>query len=277
MAGFQPQFHLTRGGVRLDLLTMSAREKEPDVYEDPLTPFGPLDTLVSLGLWPVALAQMGGWLPIFALMDRFFIPGRDIDRLARFVCRSGTLSVGIRVQVQGQEHFQPGQAHVIAFNHVSLLDTPVLVQAVPVYCRTFQEMGHQKIPLYGRFVRLMGQLPVQRGNQRLNEESYAAALEMLRQGKSFGVFPEGHRTRDGKLGRFYPGGFRLAIEAGAPIIPAVTRGLRNLCPAKEWRMRPGKVEVVFGAPIPTADLTLDDTDSLSGQVREQMNWLLRQG
>ena len=276
MAGFAPQFHLTRGGDHLDLLFMSARDQDLEVYQEPLTPFGPRDTLVSLGLWPVALAQMGCWLPIFVLLDRFFIPGRDIDRLARFVSRMITLSVGIWVRVKGREHFQPGQAYVIAFNHVSLLDTPVFVQAVPVYSRTFQEMGHQKIPLYGRFVRLMGQLPVQRGNKRLNDESYAAALEMLRQGKSFGVLPEGHRTRDGRIGPFYPGAFRLAIEAGAPIIPTVTRGLRNLCPAKEWRVRPGKVEVLFGAPIPTADLTLNDTESLADRVRAEMNRLLRQ-
>ena len=256
---------------------MDEIEPQEDFYQDPLTPFGPVDTLVSLGTWPMALAQMGGWLPLFALLDRFFIPGRDIDKLARVACRLGTLSVGIRVKVQGQHRFQPGQAYVIAFNHVSLLDTPVLVQSVPVYCRTFQEMGHRKIPVYGSFVRLMGQLPVERGNRTLNEASYARALEMLRGGKSFGVFPEGHRTRDGRLGRFYPGGFRLAIEAGVPVMPAVTRGLRNLCPAKEWRLRPGQVDVSFGEPVPTAGLTLDHTDALSGRVRGAMNQLLRQG
>ena len=256
---------------------MGNNEPREDIYQDPLTPFGPLDTVVSLSTWPLALAQMGAWLPLFTLLDRFFIPGKDIDRLARVACRLGTLSVGIRVQVQGQERFAPGQAYVIAFNHVSLLDTPVLVQAVPVYCRTFQEMGHRKIPVYGSFVRLMGQLPVQQGNRQLNEASYAGALEMLRAGKSFGVFPEGHRTRDGRLGRFYPGGFRLAIEAGVPVIPAVTRGLRNLCPAKEWRMRPGRVEDSLGEPVRTDGLTLDDTDDLANQVRGEMNLLLRRG
>ncbi len=176
-------------------------DQDLDLYQAPLTPFTFKDTLVSLGTWPVALGQMAGWLGAFALLDRFFIPGREIDRLARFVCKLGTLSVGIRVNAQGLENFKEGEAYVIAFNHVSLLDTPVLVQSVPVYCRTFQEMGHRRIPVYGDFVRLMGQLPVERGNQQLNDSSYGEALEMLGQGKSFGVFPEGHRTRDGR--RYY--------------------------------------------------------------------------
>jgi len=248
-----------------------------DLYQDPLQPFTIKDTLVSLGTWPVALTQMAGWLGAFTLLDRFVIPGREIDRLARAVCRAGTLSVGIRVEVSGRERFQPDTAYVIAFNHVSLLDTPVLVQSVPVYCRTFQEMGHRRIPIYGSFVRLMGQLPVERGNSELNDASYQDALALLRSGKSFGVFPEGHRTRDGRLGKFYLGGFRLAIEAGAPVMPSVTLGLRNLCPAKEWRMRPGRVRVIFGEPIPTAGLRLEDAGDLAGQTRRAMNELLRAG
>lgn len=246
-----------------------------DLYQDPLRPFSARDTAVSLLTWPVALSQMVGWLAVFLLLDRFFVPGKRIDRLARFVCRLGTRSVGIRVEQRGLERLAEGQNYLIALNHVSLLDTPVLVQSVPVYARTFQDIAHFKIPIYGRFVRLMGQVPVQRGNRELNQRAHAEALQMLRQGHSFAVFPEGHRTRDGRLGPFYLGGFRLAIEAGVPVLPCVSRGLRDLCPAKEWRMRPGRVEVIFGEPIPTAGLSLDDAEALAQKTRRAMNELLK--
>jgi 1-acyl-sn-glycerol-3-phosphate acyltransferase len=243
-------------------------------YRDPLVPFTTKDTLVSLGLWSIALAQMAAWLPVFALLDRTVLPGRRIDGLARLVCWLGTRSVGIHVQQHGLEHVQRGRAYLIALNHVSLLDTPVLVQSVPVYARTFQDAAHFKIPVYGRFVRIMGQLPVSRADRELNRQSYAQALEMLRSGQSFAVFPEGHRTRDGRLGEFYLGGFRLAIQAGVPVLPACSRGLRNLCPAKEWRFRPGKVDVIFGEPVPTDGMTLDDAPQLAERVRARMNELL---
>lgn len=246
----------------------------PDLYQDPLDPFTAKDTLVSLGLWPVALAQMAAWLPVFVLLDRTVLPGRRIDALARFVCWLGTRSVGIRVRQRGLDNIQPGATYVIALNHVSLLDTPVLVQSIPVFTRTFQDAAHFNIPLYGSFVRIMGQLPVARGDDELNRRSYAAALEMIAAGHSFAVFPEGHRTRDGRLGTFYLGGFRLAIEAGVPVLPVCSRGLRNLCPAREWRFRPGAVDVVFGEPVPTAGLGSEDAPQLAQLVRARMNAIL---
>jgi len=251
--------------------------EEPELYQDPLVPFTALDSVRSVALWPVALSQMAGWLPLFWLMDRTLLPGRRIDRLARLVCCVGTRSVGIRVRQHGAYNIQPGQAYLICLNHVSLLDTPVLVQSVPIFARSFQEAVHFKIPLYGSFVRIMGQLPVDRHDKALNQRSYEQALQMLREGQSFAVFPEGHRTRDGRLGPFYAGGFRLAIEAGVPVLPVVSRGLRNLCPAKEWRIRPGKVDVLFGSPIPVQGLTPGDADTLAGRSRAAMNRLLLEG
>lgn len=248
---------------------------EESLYQDPLVPFTALDAARGAAMWTVAGAQMLAWLPLFWVLDRTgLLPGRRIDSLARLVCRMGTRSVGIRVRQHGQELIQPGQAYLIALNHVSTLDTPVLVQSIPVYARSFQEAAHFRIPIYGRFVRIMGQLPVDRQDKALNQRSYDQALQMLRQGDSFAVFPEGHRTRDGRLGPFYPGGFRLAIEAGVPVLPVCSRGLRNLCPAKEWRMRPGAVDVLFGEPIPTAGLSPDDAGELARRTRAVMNQLL---
>ncbi len=122
---------------------------------------------------------------------------------------------------------------------------------------------------------MLGQLPVERGNAELNAQAHARALQMLAAGACFAVFPEGHRTRDGALGVFYPGTFRLALESGVPLVPVVTRGLRNLCPAKEWRIRPGTAQVRFGDPIPTAGLGPQDLPALSQRTREAMDALLR--
>jgi 1-acyl-sn-glycerol-3-phosphate acyltransferase len=254
---------------------MPELELDLDLYQDPLRPFGPADTLRSLALWPIAIAQMGAWLPVFWLLDRTVLPGRRIDALARHVCRSITLGVGIRIEQRGLHLLDRKGRYVFCLNHVSLLDTPVLVQSLPVHSRSFQDASHFRIPLYGSFVRIMGQLPVDRRDKALNERSYARALEMLRSGSSFCVFPEGHRSRDGRLGRFYLGGFRLAIQAGVPVVPVCSRGLRNLCPAEEWRLRPGRAEVLFGEPIPTEGLELADAPALALRTRRAMNTLLR--
>jgi 1-acyl-sn-glycerol-3-phosphate acyltransferase len=100
---------------------------------------------------------------------------------------------------------------------------------------------------------------------------------MIHGGDSFVVFPEGHRTRDGRLGSFYPGAFRLAVQAGVPVVPMGLRGLRNVCPAGDWRIRPGTVDVLFGEPIATSHLTEADAPDLARRTRAALNDLLAAG
>ena len=147
------------------MATRSMSKDEPIArHVDPLRPFTLMDTIVSCALWPVAVTQMAAWLPIFRLLDLTLLPGDKIDDLARFVCRVGTRSVGIRVSQRGLHNLEPGQNYLICINHVSLLDTPVLVQSVPVFARSFQDIQHFKIPLYGEAdidIPIRGNIPVQ--------------------------------------------------------------------------------------------------------------------
>jgi 1-acyl-sn-glycerol-3-phosphate acyltransferase len=257
---------------------MTARTPDDlEPFQDPLEPYTLGQTLLNLVLWPASLAHMAGWLTVFTVLDKTVARGSRFNGLARFVSRRVTDLLGIRVQAHGLHHLQPDQSYVFCPNHVSLLDTPVLVQSIPVFSRSFQDVSHFKIPIYGGFVRVMGQLPVSRKDKELNRQSFAQAKEMLHAGDSFVVLAEGHRTRDGRLGKFYPGAFRLAIDAQRAIVPVVSRGLRNLCPADDWRIRPGKVDVIFGKPIETRGMAEPDVPALSDRVRSAMNRLLWQG
>lgn len=252
-------------------------DDELELHEDPFEPFTPLETLQSLLLWTVGLTHLSGWLSLFVVLDRTLISGRRFDSLGKFVCRRVTDLAGIRVRQRGLEHLQPGAAYVFCINHVSLLDLFVVFQSIPYFHRSFQDISHFKIPVYGGCIRVFGQLPVDRKNKELNRQAFARAVEMIHAGDSFVVFPEGHRSRDGRLGPFYPGAFRLAVDAGAPVVPMAMRGLRNICPSTDWRIRPGRVDVLFGEPIPTAGLTHDDIAPLARRTRRALNDLLATG
>ena len=251
--------------------------KDEDLYQDPLLPFTFKDTAVSLVLWPMTGANIIFWLVLFILLDRTVMPATRLDGLVRFANRLVSLLAGVRVTQHGRDNLAPGRSYVFCLNHVSLLDTPVMVQSIPFFTRAFQDVRHFSFPVYGTFCKMLGQLPVEKGNSELNERSYAEAMERLREGHCFAVFPEGHRSRDGRLGEFYDGAFRVAIEAQAPVVPVVSRGLRNLCPSKEWRFRPGKVDVIFGEPIATEGMGQGDLERLAGMTREAMNDLLVRG
>ncbi len=90
---------------------------------------------------------------------------------------------------------------------------------------------------------------------------------MRERGYSYLIFPEGTRSLDGRLGPFRRGGFFLALETGAPIVPVTIRGTRELMPKRQPFARRGRVEVVFHDPIPTAGTTVEGMPGLMEKVR----------
>ena len=94
------------------------------------------------------------------------------------------------------------------------------------------------------------------------------AREMLERGDSLVVLPEGSRTLDGSVGRFYPGAFKLAIKAGVPVVPMAIKGGRAVSRRGEWKIRPGRMEVAFAAPVSTDGLEPRDANALGSRCRE---------
>lgn len=247
------------------------------LHKEPLHPFSRLETATSVLRWTLGVAHLGGWLGAFLVLDKTVLSGRRFDALGKFVCRRVTDLMGIRVKQHGLTQLRAGASYVFCVNHTSLLDLFVVFQSIPYFHRSFQDASHFKIPVYGGCIRVFGQIPVSREDKELNRRAQARAREMLQSGESFVVFPEGHRTRDGRLGQFHLGAFRLAVDAQVPIVPVGVRGLRNLCPAGDWRIRGGRVDVLFGAPIPTAGLDAAAAYELSLRTRAAMNALLASG
>ena len=252
-------------------------DEELDLYQDPLEPFSLWESARSVAIWGASALHLGSWLAAFVVLDKTILDGSRYDGLGKFVCRRVTDLAGIKIRRHGLEQLEQGASYIFCITHVSLLDLFVVFQSIPYFHRSFQDISHFKIPIYGGCVRVFGQIPVDRKNKEFNRQAFARAVEMIHGGDSFVVFPEGHRTRDGRLGPFYPGAFRLAVQAGVPVVPMGLRGLRNICPAGDWRVRPGRVDVMFGEPIPTAGLTEENVDDLSRRARAALNELLARG
>ncbi len=226
-----------------------SEEEERDLHLEPLEPFSLFETVRCVPMWALSLAHLGSWLGAFVVLDKTILQGTRYDKWGKFVCRRVTRLLGIEVVQHGLERLEPGASYIFCINHVSLLDLFVVFQSIPYFHRSFQDETHFKIPVYGGCIRVFGQVPVRRGDKEFNNIAFQKATDMLHSGDSFVVFPEGHRTRDGRLGKFYPGGFRLAKQAEVSVVPMAMKGLRNVCPAGDWRVRPGRVDVIFGEPI----------------------------
>jgi 1-acyl-sn-glycerol-3-phosphate acyltransferase len=158
----------------------------------------------------------------------------------------GARAAGVRVRLEGLENVEPGMHYIFLSNHVSNLDPMVLLPNIPGMTSVFLKHQLMNIPLLGTAMRMGKFVPVSRGNSREEaEQSVAAAADALRSGLHITVFPEGTRSADGRLLPFKKGAFFLAEGTGAPIIPVVLRGTREMMPKGTLRITPGEARVKF--------------------------------
>ncbi len=198
-----------------------------------------------------------------------FIPPRGdwTRRLARWWARFILWSALIRVKVEGAERVPTAGPVVYMANHESWLDIPVLLVAIPGQVRFLAKSALFSIPFLGWAMRSMGFIPVDRENRRTAIKSFEAAAARIRAGRSVLVFPEETRTADGSLLPFQRGGFLIALKAALPIVPVGIDGARRCMPKFNYVVRPGRITVRFGDPIPTTGRAVSEKAVLMETAR----------
>jgi len=181
---------------------------------------------------------------------------------------------GIRVVVNGREHLTPGRAVVFCANHQSNVDPPVLFEVLHRRLHVLYKAELSKLPLLGRVFVLGGFVPVERANREAAVASIAAGAQKIREGKSFLIFPEGTRSRTRQLLPFKKGGFIMALQAEAPIVPVAIDGGRAAMRRGSKLVWPTTVTVSIGPPIETRGLSIDDRDRLIEDVRNTIQGML---
>jgi len=141
------------------------------------------------------------------------------------------------------------QSAIFMSNHQSHLDPPLLMGAIPVPAVYIAKKELMWTPFVGWAALAAGMIFIDRGNSEKAAASLAKAAEQIAKGKNVVIFPEGTRTRDGRIGKFKKGGFGLAVKAGVPIVPLVTIGGWDVFPRGALRMRRGKISVMFGRAV----------------------------
>ncbi len=173
----------------------------------------------------------------------------------------------IHVHVEGLADVPPGVC-VFASNHCSNLDPVALTPQIPKRVALLAKKEVFRIPILSKAITLAGLIPVDRGNKETASESVDAAVESLKNGLSFCVYPEGTRSRDGHLLPFKRGTFLMAIRAGVPVVPVSLAGTQNLLRKGDWRLYPGEVTVKFGKPVDASRYSLDQRQELLDAVHD---------
>jgi len=173
---------------------------------------------------------------------------------------------GIRVRVEGLENIPSGVC-VFASNHASNLDPVALVPNIPRRVALLAKKEVFRIPILTKAIRLAKLVPVDRGDKDAAAESVDKAVQYLKEGLSFCVFPEGTRSRDGRLLPFKRGTFLMAIRAEAWVVPVSLAGTQRLMRKGGWTIHPGEVVVRYGQAINAAEYLEDQRDELRQRVQ----------
>lgn len=182
---------------------------------------------------------------------------------------------GIQVTVEGLEHIEKNRVYMIVANHQSQMDIPVVFYSIPVPFRIAAKDKLFRIPVFGRFLHHGKFIPIFRGNSKAAIRALELTREIIKQGVSMFIFPEGTRSADGNLLPFKKGAFVLAIDHQLDILPVVISGTHQVMKKGSIHIDPSHpVRVRILPPVSVAGKTYDDRDQINQQVWQQMKTCL---
>jgi 1-acyl-sn-glycerol-3-phosphate acyltransferase len=195
------------------------------------------------------------------------------DRLLKWWAGKLVDSVRIRHKVHDPHglELEPGKRYIIMSNHRSHYDIPLVITCLPGSIRMLTKKELFRVPLWGRGLKAGEFVSIDRSDIEQAKKDLAAAREKMESGVVLWIAPEGTRSREGRLGAFKKGGFIMAIEAGAMIIPVGIKGTEKvLCPKTLQFCFDQDVSIIVGEPIDASRYTLEQKDLLLGEVRSSI-------
>lgn len=209
---------------------------------------GFFNLLTSLARWVVGWAIFMAITVVILVSAPFTTPKRLfplLQKMLRLLVRAS----GFQIRVTGRELIAPGAGHVYLLNHQSVLDHFIFAAICPEFLIGLEKDANFRVPIYGFVTRWWGNIPVVREDREKAIAAVDVAKKRLAEGTAIGLAPEGTRSKDGRLLPFKKGGFHLAKDTGAAIVPIAFLGMHARNPDRKFRLVKGPLEVRFHTPM----------------------------
>lgn len=194
--------------------------------------------------------------------------GNRAHRCLTYWAKTSLALARLRVEIRGLENLDPRETYIFMPNHSSFLDILLALAYIPCNFRIITKEEIFRIPFMGWALKKSRQIPMDRANPRKGLASLRQASNLLRNGISIVVFPEGTRTSDGKIGEFKPTLFILPIRAGIPVVPVLIEGTFEALRRGTILLNPVPLKLTFHSPIPVGSFKDRDRWIYAQKVQE---------
>ncbi len=219
--------------------------------------------LFLFGLWSFIVIIIGGLFHLIRIKN-------GMEWAAKYLWAPVVLPLLFaRIKVEGSEHIDTNEKYLIIANHNSFIDIPVLFKTMPFYTYFIAKKELRKIPLLGWYIEAYGMIYIDRSDRIKATESIEEAGKLVSNGKRVIIFPEGTKSKDGKIAPFKKGGFHLTSQAKVPILPIKIEGARKVWPNKKpFNLGYGTITVKIGKPILPDEISHMDIPKQATHVRD---------
>lgn len=232
-----------------------------------------LSTVKSLAIWIGIVILILIWLPLLAVSRLFdrdparYRTGKLFRKLGKYISK---INPNWQIVITGYENIDDRRPYVMVCNHLSQADIP-LISNLPWEMKWVAKKELFDTPVIGWMMKLAGDISVDRKAPDRREQTFLQARHYLNHDCSVIFFPEGTRSRNGKLNRFKAGAFDLAIREKIPILPMVIDGTQNTLPKRSWKFGVAKhIKLKVLDPISTEGMQKSDIWELTNQVRQDI-------
>ncbi len=211
-------------------------------------------------------------IAVLMLLKKAFPKAVDMAslRIVGFGFRCIESLSGARVHVEGMENIPKDEPVLYIGNHESYFDVILTYSRVPGLTSYISKPAIFKIPVLGTWMKMLYCLSIDRENPRKGLETIMEAMELIKKGISVCIYPEGTRSKDGTVGQFHGGSFKIAEKTGCKVIPVSICGSRDIWENHIPFIRAADVRLIYGAPIDPKEFSRKELKKLPEMTRNEI-------